>query len=192
MKMIYKTRTNISKINQILFLIAILTSIILLSACRGQDVLSEPEYFIPPTVAVQPATPTPEATETPLPKPTIDVLCTNDLSYVADVTIEDDTVVAPGQEITKVWLVRNSGSCNWEADYTLRNVDGPPMGSPTIVALYPVRSGSEFEISIDFIAPTDEGQHISRWQAHDPEGNPFGQDIFIQIVVDADLVTDQD
>ncbi|MBN2045577.1 MAG: hypothetical protein JW757_11195, partial [Anaerolineales bacterium] len=152
----------------------------------------ESEYFIPPTIAVQPATATPEATATPLPEPTQDLLCTNNLSFVDDVTIEDDTVVAPGQEITKVWLVRNSGSCNWESDYTLRNVDGSPMGSATIVPLYPLRSGSEYEISIDFIAPTDEGQHISRWQAHDPEGNPFGQDIFLQIIVDPDLVSDQD
>ncbi len=66
------------------------------------------------------------------------------------------------------------------------------MGSTTIIALYPVRSGGEYEISINFIAPTDEGRHITRWQAHDPEGIPFGQEFFMMILVDPNLTTPED
>ena len=163
---------------------------ILLSACGGQDARSTPDYFIPPTTALRPTRPTPSATETPTPDPTNLAACENDLRFIDDITFPDDTVVAPGEVIEKVWLVQNSGSCNWEADYSLRNTDGPPMGASTIQALYPVRSGGEYEITVTFIAPTDEGRHTSRWQAHDPEGNPFGQEIFIQILVDANLTPD--
>ena len=121
--------------------ILILMTIILLSACGGQDSRSAPIYFIPPTVAVKPATPTPIATPTQEPEPTNPSTCVNNLRFVSDISYPDNTVVAPGQEIEKIWLVQNNGSCNWEADYTIRNVGGPPMGSSTIVALYPVRSG---------------------------------------------------
>jgi hypothetical protein len=193
MKKKYLKRTITSKRNSRPgSLILILTIIILLSACGGQDARSTPEYFIPPTVAVPPATATPEVTATPTPEPTDETPCTNDLRFISDVTFPDDTVVAPGEEINKVWLVQNSGTCNWEADYSIRNTGGPPMGSSTIVALYPVRSGGDYEIAIDFVAPTDGGQHISRWQAHDPEGAPFGQEIFIQIFVNPDLVSSED
>lgn len=165
---------------------------ILLSACGGQDARSTPDYFIPPTISPRSATATPAPTPTSETtkaesQPTSPAACENDLTYVDDITIPDDTVVAPGQEIEKIWLIRNAGTCNWDADYTIRNVEEtPPMGSASILALYPVRSGSEQEITINFIAPTDAGQHISKWQAHDPEGIPFGQVIFIQIIVDPD------
>ena len=160
---------------------------ILLSACGGQDARSTPEYFIPPTTAPRTETPTPEITLTPEAEEVVENRCLNDMRFVDDITIPDDTVVSPGEVIEKVWLVQNSGSCNWDADYTLRNTDGPPMGATTIQALYPLRSGGEIEITITFIAPPDEGRHVSRWQAHDPEGAPFGQEIFVMILVDPTL-----
>ncbi len=160
---------------------------ILLSGCGGQDARSTPEYFIPPTLAPRLETPTPEILLTPEEDEVVENRCINDLRFIDDVTIPDDTVVAPGEMIEKIWLVQNSGTCNWEADYTLRNTDGPPMGATTIQALYPLRSSGEVEIAISFIAPTDEGRHVSRWQAHDPEGVPFGQEIFVMILVDPEL-----
>jgi hypothetical protein len=178
------------RIESRMFSLIVIAATILLSACGGQDARSTPEYFIPPTISPRSATATPAFTPT-VESPdgevqsTSPAACENDLNYVDDITIPDDTVVAPGQEIEKIWLIRNAGTCNWDADYTIRNVEEtPPMGSASILALYPVRSGSEHEITINFIAPTDSGQHVSKWQAHDPEGIPFGQVIFIQIIVD--------
>jgi hypothetical protein len=187
-----KKRKSTPKINLSGPYILILLLITLLSACGGQDARNDPDYFIPPTLAAKPATATPPPTATPEPEAANAALCTNDLRFVSDITYPDDTVVAPGQEIEKVWLVQNNGTCNWEADYTLRNVGGSPMGSSTIVALYPVRSGGEYEISITFYAPTDAGTHNSSWQAHGPEGEPFGQAFYIQIYVDPDLVQEGD
>ncbi|MFN2145128.1 MAG: NBR1-Ig-like domain-containing protein [Anaerolineales bacterium] len=189
---ISKMRKNTPKINLSGILFFTLLTIILLSACGGQDARNDPGYFIPPTLASKPATATPLPTATPEPEPTNEALCINDLRFISDVTYPDDTVVAPNQEIEKVWLVQNNGTCNWEADYTLRNVGGSPMGASTIQALYPVRSGGEYEITITFYAPTDAGAHNSNWQAHDPEGEPFGQAFYIQIVVDPDLVQGED
>jgi hypothetical protein len=167
-----------------------LTITILLSACGGQDARSTPEYFIPPTLSPQLSTPTPIASPTSPPQPTDELPCENNLAFVDDITIPDDTVVAPAQEIEKIWLVENNGTCNWEIDYTLRKVDGLAMGASTILALRPTVSGKQVEISIVFITPTDAGRQFSKWQAHDPEGNPFGEEFFVQVMVDPDYEPD--
>jgi hypothetical protein len=41
--------------------------------------------------------------------------CTLNGAYVADGTVPDDTGFAPGEVFTKVWRVRNSGTCTWGA-----------------------------------------------------------------------------
>ncbi len=191
MKKIYLMRSSRTRIlrnkptSNIHFATLILITLtILLSACGEQDARSTPEFFVPPTLSPQLSTPTPAATPTFTPEPTNEPACENDLSFLDDITIPDDTVVAPAQEIEKVWLVENSGSCNWEIDYTLRLVDGLPMGVSTILALRPTVSGKQIEISILFTAPTDAGRAFSSWQAHDPDGNPFGNEFFVQVIVD--------
>jgi hypothetical protein len=52
-------------------------------------------------------------------------------------------------------------------------------------ALYPARSGTQVELRIVFTAPNEPGIYRSAWQAHDPEGQPFGDQFFIEIVVEA-------
>lgn len=188
------TRTNLSTIrisdkHRAILALVSFALLILLSACGGQDAVSTPDYFIPPTLDAQlPTATTANITPTPTPEPTDSGPCENDLEFLDDITIPDNTVVAPGDEIVKTWLVKNSGTCNWESDYTLRNTGGLPMGVSTIQSLYPARSGSEVEITLTFIAPTDEGQTVSKWQAHDPDGNPFGQEFYLQVYVDPSLI----
>lgn len=171
-------------------LLFIATSI-LLSACGEQDARSTPDYFIPPTLSPLQASATPMASATPSAQPTDELPCENNLAFIDDVTIPDDTVMAPGQEFEKVWLVENNGTCNWEMDYTLRMVDGLAMGASTILALRPTVSGKQVELAITFYAPTDAGRSFSKWQAHDPEGNPFGEEFFVQVVVDPNFSPDE-
>ena len=57
------------------------------------------------------------------------------------------------------------------------------MGAPELQALYPARSGFEAVIRIVFIAPSDPGIYRSEWQAFDPQDVPFGDPIYIDIVV---------
>ena len=170
----------------------LISMIILLSACGEQDARSTPEYFVPPTLSPLRDTPTPSASSTPEPQPTSEPSCENNLAFVDDITIPDDTVVAPAQEIEKIWLVENNGTCNWEIDYTLRLVDGLPMGVSTILALRPTVTGKQVEISILFTTPTDAGRGFSKWQAFDPEGNPFGDEFFVQVLVDPNFEPEEE
>ncbi|HET9587684.1 MAG TPA: hypothetical protein VFO91_02750, partial [Anaerolineales bacterium] len=52
--------------------------------------------------------------------PTVDTEnCSNDLTFVQDLTIPDNSLVTYGAAIDKQWLVENSGTCDWNADYRL-------------------------------------------------------------------------
>ncbi|MFQ5616763.1 MAG: NBR1-Ig-like domain-containing protein, partial [Anaerolineales bacterium] len=95
----------------------------------------------------------------------------------------EGTVVFSGSELDKRWLVENSGTCNWGRGYTLRLINEPNMGAPAIQSLFPARAGTETTIRIIYTAPEESGIYRSAWQAYDPQEQPFGDPIFIEIVV---------
>jgi hypothetical protein len=146
--------------------------------------------YRPPTIAVQItkpvlATTTPTAAtqlvETALPIST--PVCINNLGYVEDLSLPDGTVVKPGERLDKRWLVENNGSCNWDENYRLKFMSGADLSAPLEQALYPARSGSEATIRILFTATTEPGTYESAWQAFDPLAQPFGDPVFIQVIV---------
>jgi methionine-rich copper-binding protein CopC len=49
--------------------------------------------------------------------------------------------------------------------------------------LYPARAGTQATLRIVFTAPTEPGTYQSTWQAVDPDGNLFGDTVFMEIVV---------
>lgn len=152
------------------------------SACAVVPVLSAAEaagaVFVPPTIV-----PTPVPT-VPLPTqavPTPD--CDDNLTYIDDLTFPDNSIVEAGSKIDKQWKVQNSGTCNWDERYSLRLMGGPAMGAQADLSLYPARGGTEATIQIQFTAPDEAGTYRSMWQAIGPDGEPFGDPIFIQIIV---------
>jgi len=155
-----------------------------ISGCKGSVKESEGPIYIPPTMVVKStSTPffTPIAIETP--KPTLKPTCTNNLLFVNDVTIPDGTLVSPGDRLDKRWLLKNAGTCNWNEAYQVQLIARPSMEVDSIQKLFPARSGTEFEIRMVFIAPEESGTYRSAWQAYDPNGNPFGDPFYIEIVV---------
>ena len=167
-------------------------TIFLASACSP---LPTATPFIPPTNQVpliEPTlifipTPTPitQILEIALPTviPTIDQSdCVNNLTFIEDVTIPDNSFIAFGSTIEKQWLIENSGTCHWNAQYRLRHTGGAALGAPEEVALFPARSGTQVTIQITFTAPFEGGVYESAWQAFDPKGFPFGDPIYIRIL----------
>jgi hypothetical protein len=142
--------------------------------------LIEPTFIIHPTqeIVVVPSTPVPTIFPTVNPAD-----CSNNLSFLQDLTIPDNTTTTFGLALDKQWLVQNSGTCNWNSDYRLRNIAGASLGAPVEIALYPARAGTQATIQISFTAPYAEGVYESGWQAVDPAGNPFGEPIYMRIVV---------
>jgi hypothetical protein len=154
----------------------------LLAACAGssETVLTP---FLPPTPVPNQSplalTPSSLPFEGPSPTPA----CTNDLSFIQDVTIPDNTVVAASSPLDKQWQLQNSGTCNWDSRYRLRFIDGDPLGAATEQALYPARAGTKFTLRLLYTAPSAPGTYTSEWQAYAPQGTPFGVSFFVKIVV---------
>ena len=135
----------------------------------------------PPT---EPPTESPPADSAPtVPESSPTPPCSDDLTFLADLTVPDDSVFAPGQPIDKRWSVQNTGTCDWNGDYRLIFTSGDPLGAPGEVALFPARSGASVELALSFTAPAVPGEYVSRWQARNPAGNLFGATVFIKIQV---------
>jgi len=170
----------------------LLIIIFLASACSP---LPTATPFIPPTnqaplieptlIFVPSPTPLTQVLEIPLPTiiPTIDQSgCVNNLTFLEDITIPDNSFVSFGSIIEKQWLIENSGTCHWNDKYMLRHTGGAGLGAPEVIALYPAKSGSQVTIQIIFTAPFEEGVYESAWQAFDPNGFPFGDPIYMRII----------
>ena len=100
-----------------------------------------------------------------------------------DITVEDGTSYSAGAIIDKQWLVQNSGTCNWDSTYRLKWVGGNTLGVEEEQLIYPARAGTQATFRILFTAPAEAGSYESAWQVVDPNGNFFGDLIFIKIVV---------
>ena len=143
--------------------------------------LIEPTYIIQPTQNVVTLQTTPLPTIAPT--TTSPEECVDNLTFLEDLTIPDDTFVTYGATIDKQWLVQNSGTCNWDATYSLRHIGGAELGAPIETLLYPATSSAQATIQINFIAPFTDGEYESAWQAFDANGTAFGDPIYIRIVV---------
>ena len=157
---------------------------LLLSACGGQEPVDSQEiaYFLPPTLS-NTAESIVLITPTPIP-PSPTPQCTQELQFIEDVTVPDGSAFPPAASIEKTWRVLNAGSCDWGPGYRLIFSGGELLGAEPEQALFPARSGSEAEISIQFEAPQQPGRYTSAWVAINPLGEEFGDVIFMDISVD--------
>jgi len=131
------------------------------------------------TVSAPTAAPPTEALS---PEPTTSAGCTLGARWVADVTVPDNTVIAPGTPFVKTWRVRNSGTCAWGPGTRLIFVSGTPMGDPAadVPALAP---GAQADVSVNLTAPAAPGTYRANYQFQAPDGTRFGPVIWVQIVV---------
>ncbi len=96
--------------------------------------------------------------------------------FIADVTIPDGTVMAPGTSFIKTFRIRNVGTCTWTTSYAMVFVSGSLMGAPsTVINLAsPVASGQTMDFSIPMVAPGTPGHYRSFWRFRNASGAQFG------------------
>lgn len=152
--------------------------IFMLAGCRATPAAT-PLPFVPPTAAPQASAP-PELALRPTPAAN----CLNNLQFLEDLTIPDGSRVQPGDVLDKRWQVANTGECNWSAAYSVRLVAGNALGLAESQPLYPARGGTQAIIRLVFTAPQTAGAYRSAWQAHTPQGEPFGDPFFIDFIVE--------
>jgi hypothetical protein len=95
--------------------------------------------------------------------------------FVADVSVPDGTVFAPGEEFVKTWRLENVGSTTWTTEYTMVYIDGALMSESTTVAIpKEVAPYEKVEISVKMIAPNSPGSYRSYWKLRTADGKLFG------------------
>lgn len=125
----------------------------------------------PPTATQVPPTATP-APPTATPTPTTPC---NSIEFVADVTVPDGTLMAPGSTFVKTWRLRNTGTCTWTTAYDLVFTGGSQMNAPAAVDMPgTVAPGQTIDVSVTFVAPIQAGTYRSSWKLRDGSGQMFG------------------
>ena len=156
--------------------------LLLAAACTRSALPADQGFFIAPT-NVGNSTPVILETLTPMPA-TATPPCENNLVFMRDVTVPDNQHFLAGQPIEKTWEVRNDGSCAWTRGYSLRLVDGIAMGAIDRQALPEATPGQVVTITIQFTAPPQPGTYRTAWKAHDQLDQPFGVQIYMEIIVE--------
>lgn len=130
-----------------------------------QASLTPPNTLVPTKVPT--ATRAPTSTFVPIPCDRAD--------FVADVTIPDNTYIAPGTSFTKTWALKNSGTCTWTTGYSLVYASGEQMGGQASTALPGnVLPGQSINLSVVMTAPSAAGAHQGYWRLQNAYGGAFG------------------
>ena len=92
-----------------------------------------------------------------------------------DLTVPDDSQVAPGEYFSKTWRLINAGHCNWTADYAIVWFSGEDMGASHTQPLgVNVMPGNTVDVTIDMMAPSSPGIYQSNWKLLSSQGEMFG------------------
>ncbi len=109
----------------------------------------------------------------PAPEDTAD--CTDQISFIKDVSYPDNTGVAAGGSFVKTWQLMNDGTCTWGPEYDLVFVKGEQLGGAIASPLTDtVAPGEPVDISIQLEAPKANGTYQGFWQLQNPDGDRFG------------------
>lgn len=154
-------------------------TIIVVSATPAATATLVVQTQVIPTATRLVPTATPPASATPSAPTT----CTLASTFVADVTIPDGTVIAPGGSFVKTWAIQNSGTCTWGGGYNVIFVDGNSLGASSPQPIPAANPGDIINISVNMTAPTAPGSYVSVWQILASNGVPFGVRFDAQITV---------
>lgn len=162
------------------------THILLVRAYNAVGNVSNPAAIA--VIVSQVATPTATATSSPtsipptISPPTTGAACADNAVFVADVTVPDGTLLAPGQTFNKIWRVRNTG-CPWEAGYQLVFVSGEAMSATRVFPLPNTANGATADLLVAMTAPTAPGAHAGTWRLRNPKEIMFGTTVTAVITV---------
>jgi hypothetical protein len=115
------------------------------------------------------------ATFTPVPPLSTVVSRCDAAEFVSDVTFPDGTFVSRGSTFTKIWRIKNVGTCNWTTSYALVYDSGDRFDAPNAVSLLTsVAPGQTIDVAVNLTAPSREGHYRGYWKLRNGSGMLFG------------------
>ena len=136
-------------------------------------------------------TPTVPSQATAVPTATAQA-CVNGMQFVEDINLDDQNMtnppqMPPGTPFTKVWRIRNTGSCTWDSRYYLDYVSGNSpearMNGQATAIVGTVPPGAVYDIAVNMVSPIIPGTYQGFWAMHNPELKQFGERIWVGITV---------
>jgi hypothetical protein len=120
-------------------------------------------------------------------------------SFESDVTYPDGSVVSRGSTFTKIWRLKNVGTCTWTTSYAIVFVSGEKLGAPNTVSLPgSVAPGQTIDIPVELTAPNAEGRYRGNWKLRNASGVLFGvgaladSNFYVDVNVSGFIVTGYD
>lgn len=104
-------------------------------------------------------------------------------SFVADISIPDGTSMNGGQSFTKTWRIQNTGTTTWGSGYNLAFTGGDQMGAPSSISVPSTSPGNTVDLSINMTSPSSSGDYTGTWRMQNPQGQKFGDPIWVTINV---------
>jgi hypothetical protein len=124
------------------------------------------------TPALTPATGTPEP-------------CKLDATLTEDITIPDRNMMHPGEIFTKIWRIKNSGTCPWPRGTELAYSKGDYFPGPDIIPVPAAEVNEVVEIKFEITMPDFPEAYISgfRWSWHLTTGanKQFGPSFIVSV-----------
>jgi len=117
--------------------------------------------------------------------------CVDTASFIADVTIPDDSEVAANSALNKVWRVRNAGACAWTGGYSVVRTNASAGFNPpaTAAILSVVNPGDSGDVAVAMTAPGTPGLYQAAYRMKGPDGTLFGPALTISIKVPGTATT---
>ncbi len=134
-----------------------------------------PPSEVPPTATSWPTTTTslPPTTSPPTATP-IPAICDH-AQFVKDVSVPDGTMFGPNADFTKVWRLKNIGTCTWSSGYSLVFTEGDRMeASRSIPIGETVYPGESVDVAAEMTAPDKAGHYRGSWMLVNTAGTRFG------------------
>ncbi len=96
-------------------------------------------------------------------------------AFETDVTYPDGSLVGRSSAFTKIWRIRNVGTCSWTPSYSIVYVSGEKFGAKSSIPMPgTVSPGESVSISIDLLAPSATGSYRGYWKLRNASGVIFG------------------
>jgi len=145
------------------------------------EMISTPQET-PPSISISlDATPTadthlnPASTQTQIPAFTATASCSNRAEFIAHLTVSNNTALESAQPFTKIWQIKNSGTCTWTEGYSLVFFSGEDMSGPESTNIgREILPGETIDIRVELLAPITPESHTGYWVLRDEAGNLFG------------------
>jgi len=134
-----------------------------------------------PTQALPPAPTSPSGTGL---LPTLPAASPDNATWIADVTVPDETLFAKNSKFTKTWKVENSGTTTWNSSYALIYIDGAPIPENTIISIVnEVKPKVQVELSVVLQAPASDGTYTVWFRMMNDKGQLFGDPLYVKFIV---------